>query len=138
VSKPTSRTRFTNKSPKVSGTAMLICRGAFVSILVSFVCILFLSLISLFTENTYVDHYVQYIMVGVTMVSIFIGSVYATKQSESKGLIIGMFIGVVYILISIGCGMEITHEYVSVLSLANKFLAGMAAGILGALLGVNL
>ncbi|MPN12485.1 hypothetical protein SDC9_159803 [bioreactor metagenome] len=80
----------------------------------------------------------QYIMVGVTMVSIFVGSVYATQKSESKGLIIGMAIGFIYVLCSIGIGLEITHEPVVLLVLVNKCIAGLAAGALGGLVGVNL
>jgi len=138
VSKRIDRTRFNTKPPKVSGTAVLIVRGILVSLIVALVCTLFLSVISLVTENTYVDDYIQYIMVGVTMISIFIGSVYATQQAASKGLIIGMLIGIIYVLISVALGMEMSHESVSILVLTNKFLAGIAAGILGGLVGVNL
>jgi putative membrane protein (TIGR04086 family) len=137
VSKRIGKTRF-NTTPKGPGTAMLIGKGVFVSIITSLVCTFFLSVISLVTENTYIDNYMQYVMVGVTMVSIFIGSVYATQQAESKGLIIGILIGLIYVLISVGIGMEISKESISLLVLANKFIAGIAVGILGGLIGVNL
>lgn len=138
MSKRTGRTRFNAKPPRVSGTAILIFRGILVSLMVSLVCILFLSVINLVTENTYIDSYIQYIMVGVTLVSIFIGSVYAAHQASSKGLIVGMMIGLIYVLISVGLGMEISQESASLFVLANKFAAGIAAGILGGLVGVNL
>jgi len=137
VSKRIDRTRF-NTKPKTSGTAVLILKGVLVSLIVALVFTLFLSVISLVTDNTYVDFYIQYIMVGVTMISIFIGSAYATQQASSKGLLIGMFIGVIYVLLSVGLGMEISHESVSILVLTNKFVAGIGAGILGGLVGVNL
>ena len=138
MSKRIDRTRFNTKPPKVSGTAVLILKGVLVSLIVALVFTLFLSVISLVTDNTYVDFYIQYIMVGVTMISIFIGSAYATQQASSKGLLIGMFIGVIYVLLSVGLGMEISHESVSILVLTNKFVAGIGAGILGGLVGVNL
>jgi putative membrane protein (TIGR04086 family) len=137
VSKRIGKTRF-NTTPKGPGTAMLIGKGVFVSIITSLVCTFFLSVISLVTENTYIDNYMQYVMVGVTMISIFIGSVYATQQAESRGLIIGVLIGLIYVLISVGIGMEISQESISLLVLANKFMAGIAVGILGGLIGVNL
>ena len=137
MSKRIGKTRF-NTTPKGPGTAILIGKGVFVSIITSLVCTFFLSLISLVTENTYIDNYMQYVMVGVTLVSIFIGSVYATQQAESKGLIIGILIGLIYVLISVGIGMEISRESISLLVLANKFMAGVAVGILGGLVGVNL
>jgi len=138
VSKRIGSTRFNTKPSRVSGTAVLILRGVLVSLIVSLACTLFLSVISLVTENTYIDSYIQYIMVGVNMISIFIGSIYATQQIAAKGLLIGMFVGLIYVLLSAGFGMEIIHQYISLSVLANKFVAGVAAGILGGLVGVNL
>ena len=61
MSKCIDRTRFNTKPPKVSGTVLLIFRGVMVSLIVALVCTLFLSVISLVTDNTYVDYYIQYI-----------------------------------------------------------------------------
>lgn len=118
--------------------ASLIVKGVFVSIITSLVCTLFLSLVSLVTENTYIDNYMQYVMVGVTMVSIFIGSVYATQKASSRGMVIGIMIGFIYVLISVGIGMEMSQESISPFVLANKVMAGIAVGILGGIVGVNL
>jgi len=137
VSKYVRRTRF-NTTPQGPGMASLIVKGVFVSIITSLVCTLFLSLVSLVTENTYIDNYMQYVMVGVTMVSIFIGSVYATQKASSRGMVIGIMIGFIYVLISVGIGMEMSQESISPFVLANKLLAGIAVGILGGIVGVNL
>ena len=139
MTKITRRARFSPKrQPENTGVAVLIFKGVFASLLVSIACVLFLSIISLVTENTTIDKYLQYVMVGVTMVSIFIGSVYATQKAESKGLIIGMAIGIIYVLCSIGIGLELSHEPVLPLVLVNKCIAGLAAGALGGLVGINL
>ncbi|GMA99612.1 TIGR04086 family membrane protein [Pelosinus sp. IPA-1] len=137
MSKYVRRTRF-NTTPQGPGMASLIIKGVFVSIIASLVCTLFLSLISLVTENTYIDNYMQYVMVGVTMVSIFIGSVYATQKASSRGMVIGIMIGFIYVLISVGIGMEMSQESISPFVLANKVIAGIAVGILGGIVGVNL
>ena len=137
MSKYVRRTRF-NTTPQGPGMASLIVKGVFVSIITSLVCTLFLSLVSLVTENTYIDNYMQYVMVGVTMVSIFIGSVYATQKASSRGMVIGIMIGFIYVLISVGIGMEMSQESISPFVLANKLLAGIAVGILGGIVGVNL
>lgn len=136
--KVTKRTRFSAKRQQDAGIALLIFKGVIASLIVSIVSILFLSLISLVNENTFIERYMQYLMVAVTMVSIFVGSVYATQKAESKGLIIGMAIGFIYVLFSVGLGMKLTHEPIIYLVLANKCLAGLAAGALGGLVGVNL
>jgi len=138
VSTSFERTRMNKKPPKVLGTAVLIGRGVLVSWIFALVCTLFLSLISMVTENTYVDSNIQFIMVGVTMLSIFVGSAYATKHAASKGLLIGMIIGFIYVLVTMVFGMELHQETSSLFALTNKFVAGIAAGIVGGLVGVNL
>ncbi|HEY3425968.1 MAG TPA: TIGR04086 family membrane protein [Negativicutes bacterium] len=138
MAKINKRTRLSKQPEKVIGAPILIFRGVLVSLTVSLVCIIFLSLISLASESMFIDHYLQYIMVAVTMISIFVGSVRATQRSESKGLLIGVAIGIIYVLISIGIGMELGPDSLATLVLANKFMAGIAAGALGGLVGVNL
>ncbi|MGI6092629.1 MAG: TIGR04086 family membrane protein [Veillonellaceae bacterium] len=139
MTKITRRARLTPKrQPENTGVVILIFKGVFASLLVSIACVMFLSIISLVTENTLIDKYMQYIMVGVTMISIFVGSVYATQKAESKGLIIGMAIGIIYVLCSIGIGLELSHEPIVFWGLVNKCIAGLAAGALGGLVGVNL
>mgnify|MGYP003499551506 CR=1 FL=1 len=138
MSKRIDRTRLHTKTPKVSGTAMLIFKGVLVSFSFSIACVVLLAVISLVSENTYVDDYIQYIMVGVTMLSIFVGSAYAAHHAAAKGMIIGILIGVIYVVFSIGIGMEINGSTISLFMMANKLVAGIAVGILGGLVGVNL
>jgi putative membrane protein (TIGR04086 family) len=139
MAKVTRRARFSPKRQlQDTGIALLIVKGVVASLIVSIASVLFLSVISLATENTFIDQYMQYIMVGVTMISIFMGSVYATQKAESKGLLIGMVIGIIYVLFSIGLGMKLSPEPFVWLVLINKCIAGIAAGGLGGLVGVNL
>ena len=138
MSKVTRRTRLATQSPKVSGITMLIGKGVLVSLLVAFVCAMFLSLVSLVSESVFIESYLQYVIVGITMISIFIGSVFATQQAEHKGLLIGMAIGILYVLISVGIGMKLSHEAITLLIFGNKMMAGIFAGVLGGLIGVNL
>lgn len=132
------RGRFNAQPQKTPGMAVLIFKGILVSLAVSLVCILFLSLVSLATESVFIENYLRYIMVGVTVASIFVGSAYAAQRAGSAGLMIGMAVGIVYVLVSIGVGLEMSSDSVSFLVLGNKFLAGIAAGALGGLVGVNL
>jgi putative membrane protein (TIGR04086 family) len=123
---------------KKRNVAVLIGKGVLLSIAVSLLLIIFLSLINLLTESSFVDRYMQYIMVGITIISIFIGSVFATLHVESMGLVIGIAVGIIYVLISVAIGMKLSQESISLLILANKIIAGFAAGALGGLVGVNL
>jgi len=80
----------------------------------------------------------QYILVGVSLTSIFIGSAYATQKAQTMGLIIGMTVGIIYVLVSLGIGVELNNDTLSIFVVANKIVAGLAAGALGGLVGVNL
>jgi len=121
VAKVAGRRRYNAQPPKGSGVVIPV-----------------LSFLTLTSESSFLEHYMQYVMVAVTMGSIFIGSAFATRKVESKALIVGMAVGCIYVLISVGIGMEITNESITLLILANKFIAGIAAGALGGIIGVNL
>ena len=128
-----------NAQPQKSpGFTVVIFKGVFISLLVSFLWILLLAFISLSSESLLVENYIRYLMVAATMISIFIGGIYAAKRTKSAGLLVGMAVGLVYVLISIAIGMIISSEPLTVLAVANKLFAGLAAGALGGLVGVNL
>ncbi|MCX7779715.1 MAG: TIGR04086 family membrane protein [Negativicutes bacterium] len=138
MSKLVRRTRYTARQPVAVSIPVLIGKGVLVSLGISVILTVFLSIFGLLAENIYIDQYLQYIMVAVTMLSIFAGSAYAAQKAGAKGLVIGVAVGVLYVIISVGIGMEINKETISLLVLANKFGAGIAAGALGGLVGVNL
>ncbi|SMC55680.1 TIGR04086 family membrane protein [Sporomusa malonica] len=138
MAKISRRTRNYPQTPRNTNVSMAIFKGVAVSIAVSLICAVCLSLISLISENRFIDTFLEYIMVAVTMTSIFIGSVYATKQIAAKGLLIGCAVGIIYVLFSLGIGIELGQEQISWLMLGNKFAAGSLAGALGGFIGVNL
>ncbi|WP_425060997.1 hypothetical protein SCACP_17640 [Sporomusa carbonis] len=138
MAKISRRTRNYPQTPRNTNISMAIFKGVVVSITVSLTCAVFLSLVSLLSDNRFIETYLEYIMVAVTTTSIFIGSVYATKQIEAKGLIIGCTVGIIYVIFSVGVGLELGQEQVSWLMLGNKFAAGSLAGALGGFIGVNL
>lgn len=138
MAKVSRRARFNAPPSKSPGAAILIGKGVLVSLTISILCTIFLSIISLITENVFIENYLTYVMVAITITSIFIGSVYSTLKAESMGLIIGMAIGFIYVLFSIGIGMQLATEPISWLMIANKITAGLAAGALGGFVGVNL
>lgn len=126
------------QTPRNTNMPMAVFKGVAVSIAVSLFCAVCLSLISLLSDSRFIDSYIEYIMVAVTMTSIFTGSMYAAKQVAGKGLLIGCAVGVIYVLFSVGIGLELGQSQVSWLMLGNKFAAGSLAGALGGFIGVNL
>ena len=114
--------RYSAQPMKSPGFTVVIFKGVVISLAVSFICILLLAFISLSSENLLVENYIRYLMVAATMLSIFIGGVYAAKRTKSAGLLVGLAVGLVYVLISLAIGMIISTEPLTVLAVANKFL----------------
>jgi putative membrane protein (TIGR04086 family) len=138
VAKYTGRARFNARPPQEPGMMLCVIKGVFTGLFITLVCAACLSLIGLVTEDIFIDAYMQYLMVAITLMSIFIGSLFAAKCASSKGLIVGGLVGIVYVLLAAGIGMHLGHETLSLLIVANKLAAGVAAGMLGGLIGVNL
>lgn len=121
-----------------TGIAMSIILGFIVSVCISLLLITLLSLINVVSDTFYIDNYLQYLMVAVNMLSIFIGSVYAAQRVQAKVLLTGMAVGFLFVVFSVGVGMTMSGEPISLSLLAGKLLTGLAAGALGGLVGVNL
>ena len=138
MAKLSRRTRNYPPTPRNTNIPMAVFKGVAVSIAISLCCAVCLSLISLISDSRFIESYIEYIMVAVTMTSIFVGSMYAAKQIARKGLLIGCAVGIIYVLFSVGIGLELGQSQVSWLMLGNKFAAGSLAGALGGFIGVNL
>ncbi len=138
MAKPVRRRTTIRLPRKVPKMVALIVAGVVMSLAISVLAVIFLSVFFLVSESSFVERNLQYVIVGVTMASIFIGSVYATFKVESKGLILGLIIGFCYVSVSILIGLYVAQDNLSVWVILNKYFAGIAAGGLGGLVGVNL
>ncbi|MCE5286112.1 MAG: TIGR04086 family membrane protein [Pelosinus sp.] len=138
MAKPGKRTRLSTPAQSVGGAGSLISKGILVSLSLSVFFIICLSLVTLLTEESFVEEYIQYIMVAISIISIFVGSTYAAARSQSLGLFIGISIGILYVLISIGLGMKFSYSTITFLVFLNKIITGIAVGAVGGVLGVNL
>jgi len=128
----------TADNKKMTNPLSLIIRGTCISFIFSLLSVLLLAIFTLVSDSEYLEAYLEYIMVAISIGSIFLGSVLATQKAEAKGLLIGMSVGILYVGISVLIGMELNNDAATTLVLLNKLLAGVAAGALGGLVGVNL
>lgn len=128
----------TADNKKTTSLLSLIIRGTCISFIFSLLSVLLLAVFTLVSDSEYLESYLEYIMVAISIGSIFLGSVLATQKAEAKGLLIGISIGILYVSISVLIGMELNNDAATALVLLNKLLAGIAAGALGGLVGVNL
>lgn len=123
---------------KVPKWIVTILTGVMMSLAISVLAVVLLSVFFLVSESSFAERNLQYVIVGITMISIFMGSVYSTFKVESKGLVVGLIIGFCYVSLSILIGLCVAQDNLSIFVLLNKFIAGLAAGALGGLVGVNL
>ena len=138
MAKISRRTKGYPQAPRAANIPLAVLKGVGVSIAASLMGVVGLAVITLASENSVIDHYLEYSMVAITMISIFAGSVYAAKQTAAKGLLVGCTVGLIYVLFSAGVGNELGQEQISWLMLGNKLTAGCMAGALGGFIGVNL
>lgn len=132
------RSRFNAKQPDRQQFPILVAKGVTFSLVVSILMTILLALAHFLLDNSFIEHYLQYIIVAITIVSIFLGSAYSAHQSGSRAIPLGVAIGIVYVILSAAIAMEVNNETISVMVLANKVGAGIAVGALGGLVGVNL
>jgi putative membrane protein (TIGR04086 family) len=122
----------------------VILKGVALSIIISVICAFFLSVIIFFSDVSALDHYLEYIMIGVTLFGIFTGSAYASRKIStvsstlSRGLLIGVSIGIIYVLFSVGISSDLGQNQILLPVLGNKIAAGSLAGALGGFVGINL
>ncbi|MDU2065645.1 MAG: TIGR04086 family membrane protein [Sporomusaceae bacterium] len=135
---PSKSKKSAAKLGKMPAFAQALLRGILMSLLVSFTAILIVSLGLLLTDSMFVEQHVSGVMAAITLMSIFLGSLYGAFIKKSKGLLLGIFIGFFYVSISLACGFYLSGDSPSVLLLLNKYAAGLAAGALGGLLGITL
>jgi len=138
VARVSKRSRYSTSPQRASKIAILLFKGVVAGLGVAIIGSILLSLASLTTDNVFIEEYNRYIMIGITVVSIFVGSAYAARKAGSHGIMIGITVGILYVLITIAIGMEISQDSPALLILTNKFVAGIAAGALGGMVGVNL
>ena len=79
---------------------------------------------------------IDYVMIGVTGIAVFLGAYIACVIVKSKGLVIGAAIGAVSLLILICCGFGFSDSSIG-LSTLIKSVVMLLCGIVGGILGVN-
>jgi putative membrane protein (TIGR04086 family) len=133
------RSHWSYQEPSRAGNPIFyIVKGGTVSILVSVIFSVFLAVISLITDLSSIEKYMSYIITGAMICSVFIGSAYATQQSKSMGLVIGLGVGIVYVVFSAGFEIIISGESITAVAFGQKMLMTAIAGALGGVVGTNL
>lgn len=88
-----------------------------------------------YTETT--EENIQIVVMMTTVISVLIGGIIASKGVNSKGLLFGMLVGIVYSIIMIMVGLcvlpvlKITYKMIMIVILS------ISAGGIGGIIGIN-
>lgn len=138
VKKPGHFNRTVSHPSSTVSVGLVIAKGVLVSFIASFILATIFSFTAALSDHDFLESYQDYLIAIITMTGIFIGSMCAAKRAESKGLLIGVTVGAVYMLISVAIGAIMNGEFVAPMLLGSKLAAAGLAGMLGGFIGVNL
>lgn len=115
---------------------MKILKGALISWILTFILLFIYSVLLTYTkigENT-----ISPVIIAITVVSILIGSSAVTSKIKKNGIVNGGLIGLIYILLIYFLSSLTTSGFSLNVYSAIMIIAGVAAGMVGGVVGVNL
>ena len=126
--------KVTNHS-KPNDAIISLSKGAIFSYLLTAIVFVIYGILLTYTEMT--EEKIQIVVMITTVISVLIGGIIASKGVNSKGLIFGMLVGIIYALIMIMVSLcvlpviKITSKMIMIVVLS------ISAGGIGGIIGIN-
>ncbi len=130
----TNSKKVTNHS-KPNDAIISLSKGAIFSYLLTAIVFVIYGILLTYTEMT--EEKIQIVVMITTVISVLIGGIIASKGVNSKGLIFGMLVGIIYALIMIMVSLcvlpviKITSKMIMIVVLS------ISAGGIGGIIGIN-
>ena len=119
-----------------SQNCIRIAKGSVTSLIITFILLFVFALLLTYTNIQ--ENVITPVVIIISTISILIGSSISTLKIRKNGLLNGALIGIIYI-VTIYILSSITGEGFDLnLSSTIMLIAGIAAGMLGGIIGVNL
>lgn len=110
-----------------------IAKGSIIAITFSIIALIIFSVILTNTQLT--ENTINPVIMVITAISIFIGSIISVSKIEKKGIVNGAFVGLIYILaiylLSSIVNSNFNLNLNSIILIAFSIIAGMIGGIIG-------
>ena len=103
-----------------------ILKGSVISIILTIIGLLVYSIILANTEIG--ESTVNYIVMGITSISILIGSILSISKIEKKGILNGAIVGGIYVIVIY---LLSSINFSSIILMVVSIIAGMIGGIIG-------
>lgn len=113
-----------------------IIKGSILSITISIVALI---IFSIFLTNTQLsEKTIKPIIMGITVISILIGSLISVSKIEKKGIINGTLVGLIYIFSIYLISSIVNSNFNMSLNSIILIILAMIAGMIGGIIGVNM
>lgn len=113
-----------------------ILRGSILSIVLTIAGLLIYSIILVNTEIS--ENTINYVVIGITSISILIGSILSISKIEKKGILNGAIVGGIYVVVIYLLSSIINSNFNINLSAIILMTASIIAGMIGGIIGVNM
>ena len=107
-----------------------ILKGSVISIILTIIGLLVYSVILANTEIG--ESTVNYVVMGITSISILIGSILSISKIEKKGILNGAIVGGIYVIVIYLLSSIINSNFnINLSAMVVSIIAGMIGGIIG-------
>ena len=113
-----------------------ILKGSVISIILTIIGLLVYSVILANTEIG--ESTVNYIVMGITSISILIGSILSISKIEKKGILNGAIVGGIYVIVIYLLSSIINSNFNINLSAIILMVVSIIAGMIGGIIGGNI
>lgn len=123
---------------KSSNFVTSVFKGVIIAMIFTLICLTVFSLLLINTNMT--ENLIQPVVIGITIISILIGSFFSNRKRNKNGVFNGCIVGIIYIAIiyiisSILNSMNFALNSSSIIMISLGLLGGAIGGIIGVNLG---
>lgn len=122
-----------DKSDRKDNAVANVLKGSVIAVILSIIALIIFSIV--LTKTNLAQKTINPIIMGITTISIFIGSISSVSKIEKKGIINGGLVGLIYVfsiyLISGIINSNFSFNTNSIILIISSLIAGMIGGIIG-------
>lgn len=116
-------------------TVVSLTKGSIISYIITTIIFIVYGILLTYTDIT--EEKIQIVVMITTVISVLIGGIIASRGVNSKGLIFGMLVGVIYSIIMIMIGFCILPTLKITSKMIMIFILSISSGGIGGIIGIN-
>ena len=114
-----------------------ILKGVGIAFVFTIIALTIFSCLLVYTNTS--ENLIQPVVIGVTGISILLGSFIANRERKKNGIISGMFVGIIYILLIYIISSVVNEGQFAInMSALIMMVIGIIGGAIGGIIGVNI